>query len=146
MSATSLSGTAPAQRRHWQIFNRRQTGPVSRIDHDADWDLPVGQRKFGCVLVDVALRSDPDRLAERGRRHAQFGSERQPRLDDDFWTLQITIDPGRTQLFQLTHFFDQFVSRFGDECWIRPCKHDCYVASQTTILTLERHPGIGNRA
>src|SRR3546814_9108721 len=76
-----------------QILDRREAAARIFGQEDADRDLAVGEREFGGVLIDIAQRRDADRLAERLRRHAEFGGEVHARVDDDFGARNVALDP-----------------------------------------------------
>src|SRR3546814_1842905 len=77
---------------------------------DADGDLPVGQREFRAILVDLAKRRDADRLAESLGGDAKLRGEREARANDDLGTLKIALDARRADFLNLGHFGKQPVA------------------------------------
>src|SRR3546814_13387278 len=62
--------------------------------------------------IDIAQRRDADRLAERLRRHAEFGGEVHARVDDDFGARNVALDPRRAHFLELAHLVDDQARMF----------------------------------
>ena len=113
---------------------------------DADRDLPVGQREFGAVLVDVAQRRDADRLAERGGGDAEIGGEIETRADGDFGPLHVADDARRDHLGQLAHLLDDALRGAVQQRRIVAAERDGDVAAAAAaLLRLEGDAGVGDR-
>jgi hypothetical protein len=114
---------------------------------DANGDLPVGQREFRAILVDLAQCRDADRLAERLRRHAELRREREARANDDLGALKIALDTRRPDFLHAGHLGKQPVADIFELLRVVAAERDRDVAAAAAaaaMLRLEVDSGIGN--
>ncbi len=138
---------AAVRGRHRQVLDGRKIAPRILRQHHADRHLPIGQREFGAVLVDVAHASRCGSSGSAPTWSRPCCAARSSRgVIDDLGPLQVARRRAAPQLraaaaISLDELWRGLVSCLGSE----PVQHDRNVAAGAAAPLLRRGSSRGHR-
>src|SRR3546814_9152534 len=100
----------------------------------SDLYLPVGEREFGEILLDIADGGDADGLAERRRGDSQVRCNVEAGPDDDFGPLKVPVDARIAQKLDTPHGLQDVARRLIQLRRIVARQHDRRSEEHTSEL------------
>src|SRR3546814_14838041 len=111
----------------------------------SDLYLPVGEREFGEILLDIADGGDADGLAESRRGDSQVRCNVEAGPDDDFGPLKVPVDARIAQKLDTPHGLQDVARRLIPLLRTLARQHDRDIPAGTAALPLESAPRILDR-